>query len=103
MSGKCHVDAIQKVPSVDEQRNANVVTLNLWGVGCSNCATRVRNRLILLTGVLDVYVDHLRSHARVVFNPDLVAVSELVDAVRRAGSDGMHEYRAEVEEIREIP
>jgi copper chaperone CopZ len=103
MSGKCHVNAVHKIPSVEEQRNANLVMLNLRGVGCSNCAIRVRNRLILLTGVLDVYVDHLRRHARVVFNPDLVAVSELLDAVGRAGGDGIHEYRAEVEEIKKIP
>ncbi|MFU8770970.1 MAG: cation transporter [Anaerolineales bacterium] len=102
MSSKCHVDAIQKVPSVDEDRETKAVKLILWGVSCSNCATRVRNQLLLLTSVLDVYVDHVRSLARVVFNPDLVSVSELVKAVERAGSDGVHEYIAEVEEIRKI-
>lgn len=103
MSGKCHVDPVHKIPSFEEQRNANAVMLTLWEVGCSSCATRVRNHLLLLTGVLDVSVDHVRGHARVVFNPHLVAVSELLDAVRRAGGDGIHEYRAEVEEIRKIP
>lgn len=103
MSGKCHVDPIQKISSDEEQRKTKAVMLNLRGVGCSNCATRIHNQLLLLNGVLDVYVDHGRSIARVVFNPDLVAVSKLLDAVERAGGDKMHEYQAEVDEIREIP
>lgn len=103
MSGKCHVDPIQKISSNEEQRKSKAVTLNLLGVGCSNCATRIHNQILLLNGVLDVYVDHERSIANVVFNPDLVTVSKLLDAVHREGGDGMHEYQAEVDEIRDIP
>jgi copper chaperone CopZ len=103
MNSKCHVEPIQKKPTVEEQRNTKAVLLSLWGVECSNCANRVRNSLLLLKGVLDVYVDHIDGQARVVFNPDLVTIAELISAVASAGGDGVHEYQAEIEAVKGIP
>ena len=63
----------------------------------------LRNSLIRQKGVLDAHVDHLRGEAKVVFNPDLVTVADLLEAVKRAGDDGRHEYRAVLEELKGIP
>ena len=103
MLGKCHVDPIHKVPNKEEQRHVMAVFLAIWGMGCSNCAARVRNSLLLKEGVVDAYVDHIKSQAIVVFNPELVVIPELIHAVSQAGGDGRHEYQAEVREVKEIP
>ncbi len=66
----------------------------VWGMGCANCAARVRNSLLSLSGVVNVCIDHNAGVAGVVFNPDLATVKMLIDAVANAGRDGRHEYGA---------
>jgi copper chaperone CopZ len=63
-------------------------------MGCPNCAARVRNSLLGLKGVTEADVDHLTGTADVEFNPNLVEVSALLEAVAGAGADGRHRYRA---------
>ena len=65
-------------------------------MGCPNCAARVRNSLIALTGVVEAYVDHTAGMAQVNFNPNLTNLPALVEAVAQAGGDGRHEYRAQL-------
>ena len=103
MNDKCHVELITKIPTVEEQRKTKAALLEVWGLGCTNCAARVRNSPIQRKGVLDAYVDHIRGEAKVVFNPDLVTVADLLEAVKRAGDDGRHEYWAVLEELKSIP
>jgi copper chaperone CopZ len=103
MNGKCHVETIAKFPTMEEQRRVQAAFLLVWGMGCSNCAARVRNSLLQLKGVLDAHVDHLKGQAKVVYNPDFVTIYDLLEAVRRAGGDGTHEYGAVLEAQREIP
>jgi len=94
MDDNCHVEPIQKATTAEEQKNVALVLLAVWGMGCPNCANRVRNSLLILDGVVDAYVDHTAGVAQVMFNPDLAPVETLIGAVARAGGDGRHEYGA---------
>ena len=96
MEENCHVEPIAKQPSLDEVQNVEVASLNVWGMGCQNCANRVRNSLVSLKGVVDARVDHNVGKAQVAYNPTLAAIDDLIAAVSRAGGDGRHEYDAEL-------
>ena len=94
MDNHCHVEAIQKVTTTNEQKNVELALLSVSGMGCPNCANRIRNSLLSLYGIVDAYVDHAAGIAQVSFNPDIQTVDALINAVTDAGSDGRHEYRA---------
>jgi copper chaperone CopZ len=94
MDDNCHVEPIQKTITDEERHNAKIALLLVWGMGCPNCAARVRNSLLSQNGVVDAYVDHNASIARVAFNPEVASVDILLSAVARAGNDGRHEYGA---------
>ena len=97
MDENCHVEPIYKdAVSADALRNADSATLAIWGMGCPNCATRVRNSLLSLEGVygVDVYLNMALAEVR--YDSQNVSVNVLVEAVARAGNDGRHEYRAQL-------
>ena len=94
MDENCHVEPVEKIATAEECQTIETVTLTVWGMGCPNCANRVRNSLISLRGVVGAYVDHTAGLAQVAFNPDLAPVEALIGAVARAGGDGRHEYGA---------
>jgi len=96
MDENCHVDPIQKTATSDERQTVTTAVLAVRGMGCPNCAARVRNSLIALTGVVEADVDHTAGMAQVNFNPNLTNLAALVEAVARAGGDGRHEYRAQL-------
>jgi copper chaperone CopZ len=85
MDETCHVEAIQKIVTVEEQQATALIRLVVHGMGCPNCAARVRNGLLALNGVTEADVE---------FNPNLVAVPALLQAVAQAGNDGRHRYHA---------
>ena len=94
MDANCHVEPIHKIPTSDEQQNLTTVSLAVGGMGCPNCAARVRNSLLALTGVVDADVDHTTGFAFVEYSPSLVSVPSLLQAVTQAGNDGHHKYVA---------
>ena len=97
MDDNCYVEPINKnMASADQLQKADRATLVVWGMGCENCATRVRNSLLALEGVygVDVYLD--MALAEVSYDRERISANELVTAVSRAGNDGRHQYRAEL-------
>lgn len=95
MDENCHVEPLLKVATAAEQESTTSTLLAVYGMGCPNCAARVCNSLISLNGVVEAHVDHVMGMAEVEFNPHLVTIRALINAVARAGGDGRHEYRAE--------
>jgi copper chaperone CopZ len=97
MDENCYVEPIYKnaVPAQQLQQ-ADWATLAVSGMGCHNCATRVRNSLLSLEGVygVDVYLN--MALAEVAYARAKVLPGQLVDAVAQAGNDGRHEYRAQL-------
>ena len=94
MSSCCSVKPIQPTVSAETFATVHTALLIVWGMGCPNCAMRVRNTLVQLDGVVAAYVDHEVGMAGVRFNPNRVTVQELIDAVGHAGNDGRHKYCA---------
>lgn len=97
MEDNCYVEPIYKdTISADVLRNADSALLAVWGMGCPNCATRVRNSLLSVEGVwgVDVYLNMAMAEVR--FDSKRVSPQKLVELVSLAGNDGRHEYRAEL-------
>ena len=95
MEEQCHVEPIQKDTSVDDLQEARIVGLTVQGMGCVNCATRVRNSLLALDGVVSADVDWERGLALVDYVPAKTNVDTLLHAVAAAGNDGHHNYYAQ--------
>ena len=97
MDENCYVEPIYKdAASSDQLQKAEIATLAVWGMGCENCVTRVRNSLLCLDGVygVDIYLN--MALAEVKYDANLISATELVNAVSRAGNDGRHHYGAEL-------
>jgi copper chaperone CopZ len=90
----CHVEPVDKTPTVEELSAQSEVVLVVYGMGCPRCEQRVRNSLLLMNGVVDALVDHLAGMAKIVFNPQMTTIKDILDAVERAGNDGRHTYCA---------
>ena len=97
MDENCHVEPIYKnaIPA-DQMQKADKATLIVWGMGCQNCATRVRNSLLALEGVFGVDVYLNMALVEVSYDREKTAPTALVVAVSRAGNDGRHQYRAQL-------
>jgi copper chaperone CopZ len=94
MAENCHVEPFQKTPTIEEQKTTTSAVLVVSGMGCPNCAARVRNSLLSLSGVVEAQVILETGLAEVTYNPDLADVPVLLNAVAQAGADGRHHYRA---------
>lgn len=92
----CHVEPVVKVVTAGEQSQTAFLTLAITGMGCPNCAARVRNSLLNVYGVVEADVLHMLGVAQVLYNPTLASTDQLLAAVAGAGGDGRHEYRAEL-------
>ncbi len=97
MDENCYVEPIYKT-GVDAEglRNADSALLAVRGMGCPNCATRVRNSLLSLEGVYRVDVHLHLALAEVRYDGRKIPAQNLVEAVSRAGDDSRHEYRAQL-------
>ena len=90
----CSVAAIQKPVDPAALHGSAVAVLRVAGMGCGNCAIRVRNSLLSLPGVLAAQVDLDGGLARVNFAPNGTELQHLLDAVSDAGNGSHHEYLA---------
>jgi copper chaperone CopZ len=95
MEENCYVEPIYKTAvSAQQLQQADRATLAIWGMGCQNCVTRVRNSLLATEGVygVDVYLN--MALAEVMYDSKRLLPKQLLEAVAQAGNDGRHEYRA---------
>ena len=97
MDENCYVETIYKdlVPA-EQLQKADKATLIVWGMGCQNCATRVRNSLLTLEGVygVDVYLNMAVAEVR--YDREKIPPTAFAPAIASAGNDGRHEYRAQL-------
>ncbi len=96
MDGNCHVVPVEKPASQGDCEEAKIVMLAVDGMGCPNCATRIRNSLTGLDGVLEAYVYQNLQLTEVVFDPRSAGPIDFVRAVSSAGDDGQRTYQARV-------
>lgn len=92
--GHCHVDVVERNPSLAELAEVAEMKLLVAGMGCPNCALRVRNALVVCQGVVDAQVDHVSGQAVIQFNPGMVGPGDLIHAVSTAGTGSHHQYIA---------
>lgn len=90
----CQVEAIAKPVDSGALHNSAVAVLRVSGMGCGNCANRVRNSLLGLPGVLAARVDLAEGLVRVNFTSEHTELQQMLDAVANAGNDDHHDYHA---------
>ncbi|MGA6924658.1 MAG: heavy metal translocating P-type ATPase, partial [Desulfosarcina sp.] len=61
------------------------IALPITGMTCANCAANIERSLKKVAGIRDVAVNFASEKANVKFDPDQVAVNDLVNNVERAG------------------
>ncbi|NIM50949.1 MAG: hypothetical protein GTN78_24435 [Gemmatimonadales bacterium] len=91
----CHVRPLEP-KAVPPDRATVTACLAVWGMGCPNCATRVRNALVGLQGVAATYVSLAPPIASVRYDPASVTESDLIAAVAGAAAGTSHEYWARI-------
>lgn len=91
-----YVEPFEKSLSPEDYDEAMMVMLAVDGMTCPNCATRIRNSLIRLDGVLEAHVYHNIQLAEVVFDPAYIESTDVLLAVSNAGDDELHVYQARV-------
>lgn len=96
MDGNYHMVPVDKPASPGDCEEAMMVMLAVDGMGCPNCATRIRNSLIGLDGVLEAYVYQSLQLAEVIFDPRSAGPMDFVRAVSSAGDDDQQAYRARI-------
>ena len=96
MNANCHVEPIQKDVNLEDQNAAQSVLLTVWGLGCENCAHRVRNSLLRLDGIVSAEIALAWGLAMVDYVPSKTDLNAILLAVAAAGNDGHHHYRAEI-------
>jgi Cu+-exporting ATPase len=94
----CSVVVMEKPVDQRALQGSAVAVLRVTGMGCGNCANRVRNGLLGVEGVLAARVDLGDGLVRVNFAPDITELQHLLEAVADAGNDGHHQYRASLVE-----
>ena len=91
---RCQVDAIEKPVDEAALRTSAAALLRVDGMGCGGCATRVRNGLLSVPGVVAATVELSDGLVRVNFDPARTPVQDLLNAVTNAGDGSHHDYRA---------
>jgi P-type Cu+ transporter len=72
-------------PPLPQEGGQVDVTLPVTGMTCASCVRRIEKRLGKVDGVQDVNVNLATEKARVIFDPSLVTLPDLVSAVEKAG------------------
>lgn len=90
----CHVEQFHKPFDEKDASKVSKASLAVSGMGCHNCAMRVRNAILRLDGVNWVDVDLDTGTALVAYNADSISPQQFVPAVAAAGNDGHHNYQA---------
>lgn len=91
---RCHVTPISNEVTALDLEPASTVRLALSGLGCINCANRVRNALLSCPGVVDARVDLGAAQADVWYLPQTIGPLGLARVVSSAGNGTHHQYRA---------
>jgi len=103
MDKSCHVEANESKMDFTLMESDYTAFFGVHGMGCQNCANRVKNGLLALQGVRMAAV-YLQEHvAGVVYDPEVHAPEDLERAIFEAGNDGRHVYRAELLRVLESP
>ena len=60
-------------------------TIEVHGMHCGGCEQRLRIALVALPGVAEAVPEHIADLVDVTFDPDIVGIQRIRDAIREAG------------------
>lgn len=103
MDKSCHVEPRESYADFSELSADYTAYFRIEGMGCQNCANRVKNGLLALQGVHMAEVSLQEGVAGVVYNPDLHSPPALENAIFNAGNDGRHLYYARLSRVLDSP
>lgn len=88
----------QNVDRTTEKARQTIVTayLNVWNMDCPDCVQILRNHLIKMCGMQTVDVLYRQGIVVAVYNPRLVKVDNVLNAIQELGRHTAHFYGAEV-------
>lgn len=89
---QCHVEPFEKPVDNAALSKATVAYLEVSGIGCERCITRVANSLLRTEGVLACAFNG--NVVAVAYDDQTQLVDTLIEAVAAAGNDGRHIYKA---------
>ena len=95
MEQNCHVEPVNKTVLDGVLSTADHIHLMVAGMGCQNCAMRVRNSLVLVDGIHHVEMYLQMGLADVYYDSRKVTTEAMIKAVAAAGNDGRHHYEAQ--------
>lgn len=72
----------------------SAVRLRIDGMGCAQCAERVRAGLVASPGVRGARVELASATASVVFDPARLSVDQVMEIIERTGTTSGHAYVA---------
>jgi len=98
----CYVAPVHKETDPERIRGRALARFALSGLGCSNCAARVRNALLSLDGVIAADVTLAPQQARVTFDPTQADPDQLTAAVHWAGIASRHRYSSAIVDVAEL-
>jgi copper chaperone CopZ len=90
----CHVELYYKPYDEKEVSKISNASLTVRGMGCPNCAIRVRNAILRLDGVNWVDVNLESGTAVVAYHANAVSPQQFITAIAEADPQGRHHYLA---------
>ena len=69
-------------------RNMETITLKIQNMHCSSCAMNIDGELEDMPGVKSASTSYARATTSVEYDPGLLTVEKLLEAVKRAGYNG---------------
>ncbi len=90
----CHVEMFHKPFDETDVSAVSKANLLVSGMGCHNCAIRVRNALLQLNGVHWVDVELESGSAQVAYDATKISPDQFAPAVAMADPQGRHHYQA---------
>lgn len=96
----CHVEPARPRPRPHTKGPCALVQMDVRGMGCPACATRVRNALLAVPGVLDADVRLEAGLGSVLYDPIYTYSERLANVVFQAGRASHHDYQATVTSVR---
>lgn len=93
-NSNCHVDLIHKSFDEKDCSENSRADLVVSGMGCHNCAMRVRNAILQLAGVNWVDVNLETGLAQVAYDATKISPEQFLTAIATADPEGRHHYQA---------
>lgn len=89
---QCHIEPFEKPVDNAALSKATVAYLEVSGIGCERCVTRVANSLLRTAGILACAFNG--NIVAVAYDDQTQIIDNLIEAVAAAGNDGRHIYKA---------